>query len=379
MDMPTVGVEEEFLLVDPSTGAPAARNEAVARTARDRGLDLQLELTRCQVEASSDVHSSIAGLLAQLRERRCMVTQCAEVNDAQVLAVAIPPTVPEDFPVTDTPRYRSIADNFGMIAHEQGLCGCHVHVSVPDRETAVRVSDHLRPWLPTFLALTANSAIYRAADTGYSSWRSILWRRWPSAGPPPHFGSAQAYDAMVQMMLTSGIALDEKMVYWDVRPSINYPTVEVRVSDVPATVEETALLAALVRATVHTARRALADGRAAPDVPAEMLRAAYWKAARSGMDGDAVAPTCGRVLPARDLLAALLDAIDPALTELGDREFVAKAVDSALARGNGAVRQRRAFGDGHDVAAVLAELARATTDGCTSPPESADVTDDGTG
>jgi len=378
MDMPTVGVEEEFLLVEPRTGVPTARNEAVARTARERGVDLQLELSRCEVETSTDVHSSIAELLDQVREQRWMVARCAEANNARLLAVAVPPTVPESFPVTATPRYLSIAENFGMIAHEQGLCGCHVHVSVPDRETAVRVSDHLRPWLPTFLALTANSAIYRAADTGYASWRSILWRRWPSAGPPPHFGSAHAYDAMVRMMFTAGIILDEKMVYWDVRPSVSYPTVEVRVSDVPATVEETALLAALVRATVHTARHALADGRTAPDVPAEMLRAAYWTAARSGMDGDVVAPMDGRVLAARDLLGALLDTIDSALTELGDREFVAEAVDSVLARGNGAARQRRAFGPEHDVAAVLAELAEATTDSCTPPSESVTVTDEGT-
>ncbi|HLS75830.1 MAG TPA: glutamate--cysteine ligase [Nocardia sp.] len=364
MDMPTVGVEEEFLLVEPDTGAPAARNEAVARTARAHGLDLQLELTRCQVETSTDVHSSIPELHAQLRERRRLVARCAREENVRLLAVAVPPTVPEDFPVTDTPRYRSIADNFGMIAHEQGLCGCHVHVSVPDRETAVRVSDHLRPWLPVFLALTANSAIYRASDTGYASWRSILWRRWPSAGPPPRFGSAAGYDAMVRMMLTSGIALDEKMVYWDVRPSIDYPTVEVRVSDVPATAEETALLAALVRATVHTARRALAEGRTAPDVAAEMMRAAYWKAARSGMEGDAVAPSDGRVLPARDRLGELLDTIDPALTELGDREFVARAVAAVLARGSGAARQRRAYGTQHDVAAVVAELLAATTQGC---------------
>ncbi|MBF6353809.1 glutamate--cysteine ligase [Nocardia higoensis] len=369
MDMPTVGVEEEFLLVDPGTGAPTARNEAVARTMREQGVDLQLELTRCQVETSTDVHSSITDLLGQLREQRWLVARCAQVNDARLLAVAIPPTVPEDFPVTDTPRYRAIAENFGMLAHEQGLCGCHVHVSVPDRETAVRVSDHLRPWLPTFLALTANSAIYREADTGYSSWRSILWRRWPSAGPPPYFGSAQAYDAMVRMMLTSGIILDEKMVYWDVRPSVAFPTVEVRVSDVPATADETALLAALVRATVHTARHAIAEGRAAPNVPAELLRAAYWKAAYSGMDGDALAPADGRVLPARELFGELLDLIGPALCEFGDREFVAEAADALAARGNGATRQRRAFGPEHDVAAVLAELAEATTHDC-APPRS---------
>jgi carboxylate-amine ligase len=97
--------------------------------------------------------------------------------------VALPPTVPHKFPVTDTPRFRRIAEEFGMLAHEQGLCGCHVHVGVPDREIAIQVGNFLHSWLPLFLALTANSAIYRSAETGFASWRNILWRRWPSAGP----------------------------------------------------------------------------------------------------------------------------------------------------------------------------------------------------
>ena len=103
-----------------------------------------------------------------------------------------------------------------MIAHEQGICGCHVHVAVPSREAAIRVSNRLRPWLPLLLALTANSAVYRNTDTGYASWRSVLWARWPSA-PPPHFDSADEYDGMVAMLQHAGAMLDDGMVYWDVR------------------------------------------------------------------------------------------------------------------------------------------------------------------
>lgn len=133
-----------------------------------------------------------------------------------------------------------------MIASEQGICGCHVHVEVPSREAAVDVGNRLRPWLPTLLAMTANSAIYRGADSGHASWRSVLWGRWPSAGPPPHFESVDDYDAGVRMMLGVGAMLDGGQVYWDVRPSANFPTVEVRVADVPATVGQTALFAAVV-------------------------------------------------------------------------------------------------------------------------------------
>ncbi|WP_028477795.1 glutamate--cysteine ligase [Nocardia sp. CNY236] len=360
----TVGVEEEFLLADPRTGAPLARNVEVARTAEHVGVDLQLELTRCQVEASTGVHTEIGTLQQQLRDLRRSVASCAEHNDGRLLAVGIPPTVPHEFPVTDTPRYRRIAQNFGLLAHEQGLSGCHVHIGVPDSETAIQVSNYLRPWLPQLLAMTANSAIYRGTETGFASWRSILWRRWPSAGPPPYFESADDYEGMVAMMLNSGSILDKQMVYWDVRPSVAFPTVEVRVSDIPATVEETALLAALVRAIVVMARKSLADGRLAPAVSAEVLRAAYWKAARSGLVGDGVDPHDGEVAPVPTLLSRLIDHAAPALEATGDRQFVDEAFARLLIRGNGACRQVAAFRARGEIGDVIAEVARATLEGC---------------
>lgn len=363
-DTATFGVEEEFLLVDPGTGLPVAKNVEVARTAAGLGVDLQLELTGCQVETSTGVHTDSAKLATELRDLRCGIADCAEQNGATLLAVAVPPTVPDKYPVTDTPRYQRIATAFGMLAQEQGLCGCHVHVAVPDRENALQVSNFLRPWLPLYLALTANSAIYRGMHTGFASWRSILWRRWPSAGPPPHFDSAAEYDSLVAMMLASGSILDPKMVYWDVRPAVSFPTVEIRVSDVPATVEETVLLATLVRATVMTAQDALARNISAPPVSDEVLRAAYWKAARTGLDGDAVDPVHGRILPVRDLLAELVGYVGPALDELGDRQLVADSLAAVLARGNGAMRQHNAFRAHHNVGDVVTELTAATLAGC---------------
>ena len=152
----TFGVEEEFLLVDPVSGAPVPKNCEVAQSACDAGIDLQLELTSCQVETSSSVHTRAADLLRELRQLRAAVVRAAADNTARLLATGVPPTVPDAYPVTDTPRYRRIEKHFGMLAHEQGLCGCHVHVSVDDPETAVQISNHLRPWLPVFLSLTAN-------------------------------------------------------------------------------------------------------------------------------------------------------------------------------------------------------------------------------
>ena len=252
-DLPTVGVEEEFLLVDPRTGEPAPRNTEVAAEAETRGVTLDLELSSCQVETTSSIATTSAGLTEDLIRLRRTAAEAAQAAGVRLLALGLPPVTPHEFPVTDTDRYRRIGEQFGMVAHEQGICGCHVHVQVPDRAAAIHASNWLRPWLPSLLALSANSAIYRNADSGYASWRSVLWRRWPVAGPPPFFSSPEEYDRTVRMLVDTGVILDPNMIYWDVRLSASFPTVEVRVADVPATVADSVLLATLIRAAVMTA------------------------------------------------------------------------------------------------------------------------------
>jgi carboxylate-amine ligase len=219
----------------------------------------------------------------------------------------------------------------------------------------------MRPWLPLLLALTANSAVYRNADTGYASWRSILWQRWPSAGPPPHFDSADEYDAVVRMLLDAGAMRDDRMVYWDVRPSANFPTIEVRVADVPATVAETVLMATLIRACVMTALDADRRDEATALLAPHALRAAYWKSAHDGLDGEAIDLTESHAsVPAVDLLNRLIDHVRPALEALGEHDMVRTELARIVEDGNGAMRQRRAWQRRHDVADVLAEAATAT-------------------
>lgn len=364
MDIPTIGVEEEFLLVDPASGAPIALNREVAERAADHDVELQLELTSCQVETATGVVDDVSDLREQLSRLRRIAADAAEHAGARLLAVGLPPTLPHEFPITDTPRYRDIGERFGMIAHEQGICGCHVHVAVPDRDAAVGVGNRLRPWLPLLLALTANSAIYRNSDTGHASWRSVLWARWPSAGPPPHFESAADFDAAVQMLCHTDVIRDDGMVYWDVRPSANFPTVEVRVADVPATVAETVLFAALVRGCVMTLLDDERGGAPVAPLAPHVLKAAYWKAAREGLDGDGVDLEHHVAAPIRTLLDGLVEHIRPALETAGDYDLVTAGLKRLADVGNGAIRQRRAWQRGHDVGDVIAEAATATREVC---------------
>lgn len=355
---PTVGAEEEFLLVDPKTGEPAPQNAAVAAEAKRRGVKLQLELSSCQVETTSSVAATGAELGEELSRLRRTAAQAAQAVGVQLLACGLPPATPHEFPVTDTPRYQRIGEEFGMIAHEQGICGCHVHVQVPDRDAAIHVSNWLRPWLPSLLALSANSRVYRNADSGYASWRSVLWRRWPAAGAPPFFASSDEYDGTVRMLVDTGVILDKDMVYWDVRPSADFPTVEVRVADVPATVAETVLLATLTRAAVMTALDAPDEARR---LPPGALRAAYWKAAHDGLSGRTVDLIHDRgAVPADEQLQALVQRVRPALESLGEYDYVLDELARVVSHGNGAMRQLRAWRKRGEVRDVIAEAAEAT-------------------
>jgi carboxylate-amine ligase len=357
---PTVGVEEEFLLIG-ADNEPAPANRAVAEKARARGVELQLELTTCQVETTTGVLATSGELRDELLRLRRVAAEAAGACDVRLLAIGLPPYMSQEFPVTDTPRYRRIGERFGMLAREQGVCGCHVHVEVPDRESAVEASNRLRAWLPLLLALTANSAIYHDAETGYASWRSILWGRWPAAGPPPFFDSVDDYDDTVRMLIDTGTVLDDGMIYWDVRPSTKYPTIEVRVADVPSTVAETVLLATLVRAFVMTALDEMRRGEPALRVPTDVLRAAYWKAAHDGLDGHAI-DLAGdrRLVPARHLLMDFVDRIAPALHSLGEHEWVTSELARLSEEGNGAMRQLRAWQVRGDAADVIAAAEQAT-------------------
>jgi carboxylate-amine ligase len=142
---PTVGVEEEFVLVDPNTGAPHLGSTAAAAAGQALGIDLQLELSQCQIEAATPVCTRIDDLRAQLHRARALAAAAAAQCGAALLAVAVPPFGPPPRAITDLSRYRLLAEHFGQLG-EQVICGCHVHIGVSDREDAVAVSNHLRPW-----------------------------------------------------------------------------------------------------------------------------------------------------------------------------------------------------------------------------------------
>ncbi|MDD9206336.1 glutamate--cysteine ligase, partial [Georgenia sp. 10Sc9-8] len=317
------------------------------------------ELQQQQVETDTSPQTGLTVLEQELRAWRGEAVRAARLNGARIVAVGTSP-VPGEPHRVPSPRYRFLAEKFGMTTSEQMVCGCHVHVSVTSLEEAVGVLDRIRVWLPTLLAITANSPFWRGRDSAYSSYRSQVMGRWPSAGPTELFGSAEAYRERVAEMKATGVVLDEGMVYFDARASHSYPTVELRSADVCMHVEDAVLLGALARALVETTGAQWAAGEPPAPVPVSMLRLASWQAGREGLDGDLLDPYRSRPRPAADVVESLLDHVRPALTATGDLALVEDRLSQVLSRGNGARRQRTELERTGRLADVVADAARVT-------------------
>jgi carboxylate-amine ligase len=386
-DVRTVGVEEELLVVDPAGNPVPLGPEALQVAARrgegetvedhdraeqalsadndddaDPGAQLVPELKEQQIELGTRVCKELSEVAAELRHWRSRADAAAASVGARVVALATSPVRVEPV-ATPGERYQQMLDTFGLTAMEQLTCGCHVHVSVEDDEEGVAVLDRIRVWLPVLTALTTNSPFWLGQDSGYASFRSQAWTRWPSAGPTGSFGSPAAYHQVIDDLLATGTVLDQGMVYFDARLSATWPTVEVRVADVALRVEDAVLLAGLVRGLVETAAREWRAGMPAPDVRTEVLRLSAWRAARSGVSGDLVDPRTGRPAPAADVVAALVEHVRTALTESGDLELIERGVAEVFRRGSGADLQRRVFAETGDLAAVVRAAVAATHGG----------------
>jgi len=348
-----VGVEEEFLLVDADSGSPAPRvSDVMSEAAALVGCDIQEELHRAQIEDATPPCADLGELAAHLRRLRSQPVEAANRHGTRVVASGtFPGTMGEAGRlITSGRRYRQMAEQNAELTHQQLICGCHVHVSVDDPEDAVVIMSRVRRWLHVLLALSANSPFSEHRDSGFASFRTEVWARWPSAGPVAHFDSATEYRTVLDQLVASGVILDRAMAYWEVRPSDRYPTLEIRIADVMPGVDDVVLLAALARALV---RWAAAEGGAPPPLRPELLRAATWRAARSGLTGDLVDPLDGSLRPAAEAVARLLVLLAHPLEEAGDLERVRGLAARLLERGNGAERQRTAFGRRGDMGDVI--------------------------
>jgi carboxylate-amine ligase len=337
----TLGVEEEFHVVDLETRRIAPVAPRVLEGLPD---NFGAELQRSVVETNSSVVHTLEDLRRDLVAVRRQLSRAAEhVGVGVVGAGSVPLVDTAELGVTANARYSRMLADYQLLVREQVICGTQVHVGVPNRDRAVAVARRISADLPVLLALSASSPYWLGEDTGYASYRTFVWSRWPTSGPFPDVTDAAEYDELVRQLIATSVITDVGMIYFDVRPSAHVPTIELRLCDATPRVDDVLLLAGLFRALVLRAGREEDAGLPHSTLAPSLIRAAMWRAARAGLEGDLVDLRAGRPMPVQQVVRRLVEDLRPYLEEIGDWEQVRHLVDEALRAGSSAARQRTAF------------------------------------
>ncbi|HEY6890030.1 MAG TPA: YbdK family carboxylate-amine ligase [Solirubrobacter sp.] len=347
----TVGIEEEVLLLDPHDWSPANRvDDVLAALPSHLSAHACAETHACVVELRTGPHDTVRDAVDELRQLRDGLN--AVVAGRLGLRAAVAGTHPlargEDVETASGARYREVEATMRALAHREPTMAQHVHVAMPDGDTAVRALDRVRGALPLLLALSANSPFWRGADSGFASMRTPLFGAFPRTGMPRRFGNYGAYVRTVEQLLWTGAIPEPSFVWWDARLQPRLGTLEVRIMDAQSRTTDAGALAAVVQCL---ARRAGVEScMAAPELLAENR----FLAARDGMRAQIVDPTLLEPRPMTTCVAHLLAACAPVARRLGCEEELAAAAELAVASGD--ARQRE-WARQHGIAAVPARLA----------------------
>lgn len=360
----TIGVEEEYQIIDPVTRQLRSRAAHVLPGARAAiGDDVQPELHLSQIETATPICRTLADVRdALVQSRRAVMQAAAKDGDWIASAGTHPFSSWEEQQITPKARYQGLAADYQQLAREQIIFGCHVHIGLRDREMKIQVLNRARNWLAPILALSSNSPFWQGTDSGYASYRTELWARWPISGPPPAFASFDDYSGLLRALIDTESLEDATKIYWDIRLPERTETLEFRVTDASSTVDGTVMIAGLVRALVRTCYEQAVRGEPFRAVHRDLLHAAHWRAARHGVEKDLIDVIEARAVPATSVIDHFLSLVRPALEEEGDWEEISSLVHATLRTGTGAMRQRQAYqqaGRMEDVVdLIVAETAR---------------------
>lgn len=356
----TIGVEEEFLVVDGASGRLVPRGPELVDAGAGR---FDAEFHQALVESATGIHVQLADLHAELSTLRRGLVELAHERGLRIVSAGAIPTVDLGMQeVTDGDRFGRMLDDYQHLAREQVICGLQTHVGFADRGESIEVMNRARPWLPVLLALSGSSPYVAGTDTGYDSYRVQQWSRWPTAGMPAPFRSWEEYQSIVRELVVCGAIADTAMIYWWLRPSQHAPTIEFRIADAATTVDEAVMIAGLSRAIARMLTGEVRNGVPDAGVGPEWLDVATWRASRFGLAGDLLDPVSRNRAPATEVVSSMVQLVQRHL-EHDERDRVLTTLDRVLAEGNSATRQRRAFARRERHEDVVDHLATETISG----------------
>ena len=358
----TVGIEEEFAILDPESLDLVPRFEELrdAAAANDPVLTESIagELISSEIEIRSGRGEDLHDALARQRDHRRRLFELAAARGVVLGATGTHPWADyREQPNIDTEHYRRVVDGLQYVARRNNTFSLHVHVGVQGADRAIRVCDRLRAVLPTLLAVSANSPYLDARDAGLHSARSQSFTKsFPRCGIPDAYGDWATYAKYIDFLVATNSIVEYTQVWWSVRPHFSFGTVEVRICDAQATAAESDALAGLIVACVAQAARDEDEGRAAapadPALERRVIEENFWRAIRFGMDGQLIDYATFTEQPAQAAVADLLSWTAPMRAELG--------IEPALPALNGAQRQRRAIASGAPMEEVYATSVQET-------------------
>ena len=359
----TLGVEEEFQMVDRDTGQLAAH----VHTILDKGAPIfgdfiKAEMLQSMVEIITGVCSDIHALRRDLLDKRDKLTHLLEEDGLMLISAGTHPGAHwRDQLSTTFSRYQELEEELQDVARSIMICGMHVHVGINSHEMAIPLMNQLRAWLPHLLAISSNSPFWINRYTGIKSYRSIVWKRFPRTGIPAVFSSTADFDGYVSDLMRNGGIDNAKKIWWDIRPHPFFNTIEFRICDMPGTFEDTMAIAALCQALVCKHTWLHEHNLTSPVLPAYYIEENKWKAARYGLDAVIVDFTRNRRLTMRESLYETLDFVEDVVEELGIQQeihYLHNLLDDP--KGTGADRQITVYNETQSIHAVTRYLMQQT-------------------
>jgi carboxylate-amine ligase len=360
----TLGVEEEYMLLDPQSFDLVQHVDMVLTAVQDGEFTERIgpELMQSVLEISTPVCRTAGDVDSELRRLRTYVTEIARGEDLRVGSAGTHPfSLFERQRITARDRYRNLVDQLQYVARRELIFGLHIHVAVDDPEKAIHVTSALLLHLAELLALSANSPFWRGEATGLASSRQMVFAAFPRSGPPPRFRDYSDYAEVVGQLEKTGCIADYTHIWWDIRLHPRFGTIEVRVMDAISRVEDTTALAAYIQGLVKLYSERYDDGAELPSYHRILTTENKWLAARYGLEAPVMDLITGRRnrVPVAQLVRRALREIEPHARELGsEREL--EGIREILDRGNGADRQLRVFNANRDIVEVVSEISDAT-------------------
>ncbi len=360
-DQFTLGIEEEFQIVDPATRELRSHvSEFLEEGKMILGEQIKPEMIQSMIEVGTGICRNIQEARADISNLRGVISSLAEKNGLRIVAASTHPISRwQDQKIFDDERYELLVQELQTVARSLLIFGLHVHVGIPDRERQIHIMNASRYFLPHILALTTSSPFWMGHNTGLKSYRSEIFKQFPRTDIPDHFDSYPGFQRYVELLVKTGCINDGKKIWWDCRPHPVFPTLEFRICDIPTRVDDTVAIAALFQAIVAKLTKLIEKNLGFRLYRRMLIQENKWRAVRWGLEGKMIDFGKQKEVPTRDLVLELLDFVDDVLDDLGSRKEV-EHIHTILERGTSAEEQLRVYRETNDLKAVVDRLMELT-------------------